>query len=44
MEGSGSRNGRGGREMVAVVHKKKNGGLDMGGDSIEGNILATELL
>lgn len=30
--------------MVAVVHKKKNGGLDMGGDSIEGNILATELL
>lgn len=44
LEGSGSRNGKGGREMVAVVHEKKNGGLDMGGDSIEGNILATELL
>lgn len=29
--------------MVAVVHEKKNGALDMGGNSIEGNILATEL-
>lgn len=29
--------------MVAVGHEKNNGGLDMGGDTIEGNILATEL-
>lgn len=43
LEGSGSRNGKDGREMVAVVHEKRNGGLDVGGDSTEGNILAMEL-
>lgn len=43
LEGSGSRNGKDGTEMVAIVHLRRNGGLDVGGDSIEGNILAIEL-
>lgn len=30
--------------MVAVVHKKRNGGLAVDGDSTEGTILAMEFL
>lgn len=43
LEGSGSRNGKDSKEMVAIVHLRRNGGLDVGRDSIEGNILAIEL-
>lgn len=32
------------KEMVAIVHGKRNSGLDMGGDHTERNILAMELL
>lgn len=38
LEGGRSRNGKDSKEMIAVVHEKKNVGLDVGGDSIEGNI------
>lgn len=31
LEGSGSRNGKDSKEMVAIVHLRRSGGLDVGG-------------
>lgn len=39
LKGSGSENGEDGEEMVAVVHARRVGGQDVGGDSNKGMIL-----
>lgn len=43
LEGS-SRNRKDSKEMVTGVHTRRNGGLDVSGESIEGNRSAIELV